>query len=48
LCLSDEYAKISGFSYDVVFTKMWKFTEEFQEKFHRKQRLKRKLKFWKK
>jgi len=46
--MSDEYAKISGFSYDDVFTKMWKFTEEFQEKFHRKQRLKRKLKFWKK
>lgn len=46
--MSDEYAKISGLDFVTVFTKMWKLTEEFQEKFHKKQRLKKQLKFWKK
>ena len=45
--MSDEYAKLSGVNYDTVFELMWKATEEFQEKFHRKKRLKKKLKFWK-
>lgn len=31
-----------------IFEKMWNETCRFQEKFHRKQRLKKKLKFWKK
>jgi len=45
--MSNEYAKVSGLDYDDVFNSMWSLTEEFQEKFHRKQRLKKKLKFWK-
>ncbi|MBC3759547.1 Kdo domain containing protein [Hyunsoonleella sp. SJ7] len=45
--MSDEYAKCSGESYEKVFSLMWKLTEEFQEKYHRKRRLKKKLKFWK-
>ncbi|MDO6598078.1 lipopolysaccharide kinase InaA family protein [Oceanihabitans sp. 2_MG-2023] len=46
--MSDEYAKVSGEDYNKVFNLMWKETEAFQEKFHRKRRLKKKLKFWKK
>jgi len=46
--MSDEYAKISGFDYNIVFSQMWELTQVFQEKFHRKQRLKKQLKFWKK
>lgn len=46
--MSDEYAKLSEHSYDEVFEKMWFYTVEFQTKFQRKQRLKKKVKFWKK
>ena len=46
--MSDEYAKCSGESYNSVFNLMWKYTEEFQYKYHRKKRLKKTLKFWKK
>ncbi len=45
--MSDEYAKCSGENYDTIFNLMWKFTQEFQNKYHRKRRLKKKLKFWK-
>lgn len=45
--MSDEYAKLSGNKYETVFDLMWSATQEFQEKFHRKKRLKKKLKFWK-
>ncbi len=45
--MSDEYAKISGIEYSKVFDSMWSKTEHFQEAFYRKQRLKKKLKFWK-
>ncbi len=45
--MSDEYAKCSGADYDKIFNLMWKETEAFQEKFYRKKRLKKKLKFWK-
>ncbi|MGB5417220.1 Kdo domain containing protein [Algibacter sp.] len=45
--MSDEYAKCSGEDYKKVFNLMWHETEAFQEKFHRKKRLKKKLKFWK-
>ena len=45
--MSDEYAKLSGVDYEIVFNLMWQSTQEFQEKFHRKKRLKKKLKFWK-
>lgn len=46
--MSDEYAKCSGEDYNKVFDLMWTSTEEFQNKYHRKRRLKNKLKFWKK
>ncbi len=46
--MSDEYAKCSGLDADKVFQAMWRETEAFQEKYHRKQRLKKQLKFWKK
>ncbi len=42
--MSDEYAKCSGEDYNKVFNLMWHETEAFQEKFHRKKRLKKKLK----
>ncbi|MFD1163165.1 lipopolysaccharide kinase InaA family protein [Hwangdonia seohaensis] len=45
--MSDEYAKCSGEDYNAIFNLMWYETEAFQEKYHRKRRLKRKLKFWK-
>ena len=45
--MSDEYAKLINEDYTKVFNLMWQYTNEFQEKFHRKRRLKKKLKFWK-
>ncbi|WP_194767839.1 lipopolysaccharide kinase InaA family protein [Tamlana sp. I1] len=45
--MSDEYAKCSKENYNKVFQLMWKGTKDFQEKYHRKRRLKKKLKFWK-
>ncbi|RNC84894.1 MAG: Kdo domain containing protein [Winogradskyella sp.] len=46
--MSNEYAKVSGEDEDKVFSTMWKETQDFQERFHKKRRLKKKLKFWKK
>ena len=45
--MSNEYAKVSGEKEEVIFETLWKFTEEFQYRFHRKKRFKKKLKFWK-
>jgi len=45
--MSDEYAKCTGESYDSIFELMWKYTEAFQYKYHRKKRIKKRLKFWK-
>ncbi|PKQ44297.1 Kdo domain containing protein [Confluentibacter flavum] len=45
--MSDEYAKCTGYDYEKVFNLMWQETEAFQERFYRKKRLKKKLKFWK-
>ena len=45
--MSDEYAKCIGEDFEKIFNLMWYETEAFQEKFHRKKRLKKKLKFWK-
>ena len=42
--MSDEYAKCSGEDYNKIVDLMWKETEDFQYKFHRKKRLKKKLK----
>jgi len=38
--MSDEYAKLSGLSFENIFEKMWYYTNEFQEKYQRKKRLK--------
>ena len=46
--MSKEYAMISGEDFNKVFDRMWYYTDLFQQKFHRKKRLKKKLKFWKK
>ena len=46
--MSNEYAKISGDSEQLIFETLWKMTADFQFKFFRKKRLKKKLKFWKK
>jgi hypothetical protein len=46
--MSNEYAILSGESEDKIFQTLWKMTTEFQNKFFRKKRLKKKLKFWKK
>jgi tRNA A-37 threonylcarbamoyl transferase component Bud32 len=46
--MSDEYAKHFNKPYAEIFNKMWQLTEAFQYRYHRKKRLKKKLKFWKK
>lgn len=45
--MSDEYAICTGEEYSRVFKLMWELTESFQRKYHRKRRLKKKIKFWK-
>ncbi|NNK86694.1 MAG: Kdo domain containing protein [Flavobacteriaceae bacterium] len=45
--MSEEYAKLIDWDADEVFRKMWKNTEAFQTRFHRRRRLKKRLKFWK-
>lgn len=45
--MSNEYAKVSGESEQLIFETLWKMTTDFQEKFYRKKKLKKKLKFWK-
>ena len=45
--MSDEYAKLYNKSFKEVFDTMWYYTCEFQEKYHRKRRLKAKYFFWK-
>ena len=47
LIMSEEYAKLYSKSADEVFNKIWYFTNEFQEKYNRKRRLKKKLFFCK-
>lgn len=44
--MSDEYAKCSGEDYDQIFNLMWTYTTEFQNRYHRKKRLKNALLFW--
>ncbi|SDL74349.1 Lipopolysaccharide kinase (Kdo/WaaP) family protein [Salinimicrobium catena] len=46
--MASEYAELSNRPEAEVFEKMWGYTEEFQQKFLKKKRLKKKLKFWKK
>ena len=45
--MADEYSKLIRIPKAEVFERMWFYTNEFQEKFFRKKRLKKKLKFWK-
>lgn len=40
--MSEEYAKSSGEDFNKIFDLMWKETEDFQEKYYRKKRLKKK------
>lgn len=47
--MANEYSKLyTSKSESQIFDLMWKLTQEFQHKFHAKQRMKKKLKFWKK
>jgi len=41
--MSDAYADLSGHGFNTVFEKMWFYTDQFQEKFHRKKRLKQRF-----
>lgn len=45
--MSNEYAKASGESEELIFNALWKMTADFQYRFHRKKRIKKKLFFWK-
>jgi hypothetical protein len=46
--MSNEYAKLYNESENKVFDKLWNETQQFQERFFRKKRIKKTLKFWKK
>lgn len=46
--MSDEYAKCCGETFETVFNVMWQETQDFQNKYWRRRRIKNKLKFWKK
>ena len=46
--MSNEYAKLSKGDETTIFETMWGLTADFQYRFHRKKRIKKKLKFWKK
>ena len=46
--MSDEYAKLYGKSYGEILKMMVAETEAFRDRFYRKKRLKKQLKFWKK
>lgn len=46
--MSDEYAKITQWDYDQIHQKMWELTDQFQQKYYRKIRLKKKYLFWRK
>lgn len=46
--MSEEYAKLSGYDFDKVYQLMWSETQAFQERFHRKRRIKNKIFFWRK
>lgn len=46
--MSDEYAKCINQNADEVFALMWKYTQDFQQRFWRRRRLKNKILFWRK
>jgi tRNA A-37 threonylcarbamoyl transferase component Bud32 len=46
--MSNEYSKLYSAQTEAeIFEKMWFYTNDFQERFAKKRRLKKKLKFWK-
>ena len=46
--MSNEYSKLYATQTEAeIFEKMWFYTNDFQERFAKKRRLKKKLKFWK-
>ncbi|MCK8522110.1 lipopolysaccharide kinase InaA family protein [Aquimarina sp. D1M17] len=46
--MSNEYAKCTGEDEEKIFQLMWQTTKEFQDKFYRKIRIKKRVFFWKK
>ena len=42
--ITEEYARLSGENSEKLFKMLWEETSDFQKKFHRKQRLKKKFK----
>jgi len=46
--MSEEYAKCYGKASQEVFDLLWKYTSDFQSKYHRKKKIKAIIKFWKK
>lgn len=47
--MANEYAKLYTQKTETeIFSLMWNLTSQFQMKFHRKQRMKKRIKFWKK
>lgn len=46
--MANEYSSLYPRTQEEIFAKMWFYTQDFQEKFLRKKRLKKKLRFWKK
>ncbi|MDH7447006.1 lipopolysaccharide kinase InaA family protein [Aquimarina sp. 2201CG14-23] len=46
--MSNEYAKCTGEKEAEIFKLMWQYTQEFQNRYHGKRKLKRKIFFWKK
>ncbi len=46
--MSNEYAKCSGYDEEKVFELMWQYTKEFQHRYYRKIRIKKRVFFWKK
>lgn len=41
------YAELGLYDKEEVFEKMWKMTEDFQNKYHKKRKIKRRVFFWK-
>lgn len=46
--MSNEYAKCTEEEESEIFRLMWQYTQEFQNRYHGKRKLKRKIFFWKK
>ncbi len=44
--MSDEYAKCCSINSEDIFEMMWKFTQDFQDRYWRKQRIKNRILFW--